>query len=69
MCCELGSPSSTKNQYPELMKQQYELFIAGAWGLHFSSYLMQSMPFLQFLSLILAITASTLTIIKSNKRK
>jgi len=51
------------------MKQQYELFIAGAWGLHFSSYLMQSMPFLQFLSLILAITASTLTIIKSNKRK
>jgi len=36
----------------------------GAWGLHISSFLMASIPYLQVLSLILAIGVSILTLCK-----
>ena len=36
----------------------------GAWGLHFSSFIMQSMPYLQATSLILAIIVSLVTLRK-----
>jgi hypothetical protein len=42
--------------------------LAATWSLHIGSYLMASMPYLQLISLMLAITASTLTIIKMTKK-
>ena len=36
----------------------------GAWGLHLSSYMMASMPYLQVTSLILAIVVSVVTLRK-----
>jgi hypothetical protein len=44
----------------------------GAWGLHISSFLMVSIPYLQVLSLILAIGISILTLrklVKDSKAK
>lgn len=38
-----------------------EALTAGAWGLHLSSFLMASIPYLQVLSLVLAIAVSILT--------
>jgi ABC-type nickel/cobalt efflux system permease component RcnA len=49
-----------------------EVLTAGAWGLHLSSFIMQSMPYLQAISLILAITVSLVTLrklIKDERRK
>jgi len=50
-----------------------ENLTVGAWGLHLSSFIMQSMPYLQAASLILAILVSLLTIRKlireSNEKK
>lgn len=50
-----------------------ETLTAGAWGLHLSSFIMQSMPYLQAASLILAIAVSLLTLRKlikeSNEKK
>ena len=42
--------------------------LAATWSLHIGSYLMASMPYLQFISLVLAMTASILTIIKMTKK-
>jgi ABC-type nickel/cobalt efflux system permease component RcnA len=36
----------------------------GAWGLHLSSYMMVSMPYLQITSLVLAIVVSIVTLRK-----
>jgi len=41
-----------------------EVLTVGAWGLHISSFIMESMPYLQATSLILAITVSLLTLRK-----
>jgi len=41
-----------------------ETLTAGAWGLHISSFIMQSMPYLQATSLILAIVVSLFTLRK-----
>jgi hypothetical protein len=41
-----------------------ELLTVGAWGLHLSSFIMASMPYLQALSLILAIAVSIFTLRK-----
>ena len=41
-----------------------ETLAAGAWGLHLTSFIMQSMPYLQAASLVLAILVSLLTIRK-----
>ena len=49
-----------------------ETLTAGAWGLHLSSFLMASIPYLQVLSLVLAIAVSLLTfrkLIRDSKAK
>ena len=40
---------------------------AGAWGLHLTSFIMESMPYLQATSLILAIIVSLFTLSKLAK--
>ena len=44
-----------------------EVMTLGAWGLHLSSFLMASIPYLQVLSLVLAIGVSILTLRKLAK--
>jgi|LakMenEpi03Aug12_release.lakeMendotaPanAssembly.Ray.scaffolds.fasta_scaffold2047188_2 hypothetical protein len=49
-----------------------ETLTVGAWGLHISSFLMASIPYLQVLSLVLAIGVSILTLrklVKDSKAK
>ena len=49
-----------------------ESLTIGTWGLHISSFIMASMPYLQALSLILAITVSIFTLrklVKDERRK
>lgn len=46
-----------------------EYATASVWGLHLSSYLIASIPYLQVFSLALAITVSIVTLIKLLKRK
>lgn len=49
-----------------------ETLLAGVWGLNFTSYIMQSMPYLQAASLVLAIVVSLLTIrklVRESKKK
>jgi len=41
--------------------------MAGVWSLHLSSYLVASIPYLQVLSLLLAMTVSVMTMIKLTK--
>ena len=66
MCNKLGSITNSENQHSKLRMKNAapELLIAGAWGLHISSFIMESMPYLQATSLILAITVSLLTLRK-----
>ena len=42
-------------------------YMAGVWGLHISSYVVSSIPYLQAISLILAIGVSLITIYKITK--
>lgn len=44
-----------------------ETLTASAWGLHLSSFIMESMPYLQATSLILAILVSLITLYKLTK--
>jgi hypothetical protein len=49
-----------------------EVMTIGAWGLHLSSFVMASIPYLQAISLILAIGVSILTfrkLVKDSKLK
>ena len=66
MCYQLGNPIDTKNQYSKLIMKNAtaETLTAGAWGLHISSFIMHSMPYLQATSLILAIIVSLFTLRK-----
>jgi hypothetical protein len=41
-----------------------DTYFLGSWGLHISSYLMASMPYLQLMSLSLAIIVSVVTLRK-----
>lgn len=41
-----------------------DTYALGAWSLHIGSYLMASMPYLQFMSLTLAIVVSVVTLRK-----
>ena len=41
--------------------------LAGVWGLNISSYLMSSLPYLQAISLVLAITVSIVTLVKLSR--
>ena len=48
-----------------------DTYALGAWSLHIGSYLMASMPYLQFISLSLAIIVSIVTlrkILRSERR-
>lgn len=66
MCNELGRNVNSKNQYSKLIMKNTtaEGLTVGAWGLHFSSFIMQSIPYLQAASLTLAIIVSILTLRK-----
>lgn len=66
MCCWLGVITYSKNKYPklEMRNTTAEVLAAGAWGLHLSSFIVASMPYLQAASLILAIVVSILTLRK-----
>ena len=66
MCNQLGSFINTKNKYTKLIMKNTtaEGLTAGAWGLHLSSFIMESMPYLQATSLILAIVVSLMTLRK-----
>ena len=49
-----------------------EVMTVGAWGLHLSSFIVASIPYLQAISLILAIGVSILTLrklVKDSKSK
>lgn len=49
-----------------------ESLTLGTWGLHLSSFIMASMPYLQALSLVLAIAVSIFTLrklIKDERKK
>jgi hypothetical protein len=48
-----------------------EALTAGAWGLHLTSFIVASIPFLQILSLLLAIGVSLITLrqlVKNSKK-
>lgn len=69
----LGSVTHSKNKYTELMKTATsEALTVGAWGLHLTSFIVASIPYLQALSLILAIAVSIFTLrklVKDSKEK
>lgn len=49
-----------------------ELMTAGAWGLHLTSFIVASIPYLQAISLLLAIGVSIMTLrklVKDSKSK
>lgn len=66
MCCWLGVITNSQNKYSKLKMRNTtaEISAIGAWGLHLSSFIMASMPYLQAASLILAIVVSILTLRK-----
>ncbi len=70
----LGDFASTKDKHSklEMKTATSETLAAGAWGLHITSFLVASIPYLQVLSLLLAIGVSILTIrklVKDSKSK
>ncbi len=69
MCNQLGSTINPENKHSKLKMKNAapEVLTAGAWGLHISSFIMQSMPYLQATSLILAIIVSLFTLRKLRK--
>jgi uncharacterized membrane protein len=74
MCYLLGGTVSTKAKYTKLKMKTAtsETLTAGAWGLHITSFLVASIPYLQVLSLLLAIGVSILTLrklVKDSKAK
>jgi len=74
MCCVLGNFTDTKDKHSklEMKTTTTETLAAGAWGLHLTSFLVASIPYLQVLSLLLAIGVSILTIrklVKDSKAK
>lgn len=66
MCNWLGDINNSEDKYSELKMKDttVEFLTAGAWGLHLSSFIMQSMPYLQAASLLLAIAVSIFTLRK-----
>ena len=70
----MGGIANTKNKYPELNMKTLttEVLAVGAWGLHLTSFMVASIPYLQVLSLVLAIGISILTLrklVKDSKQK
>ena len=66
MCYLLGSIINTKDKHTKLKMKTAtsETLTVGAWGLHLSSFVVASIPYLQAISLILAIVVSILTLRK-----
>lgn len=62
----MGIIIGSKNKYTELkMKTATSEFLTvGAWGLHLTSFIVASIPYLQAASLMLAIVVSILTLRK-----
>lgn len=70
----LGIYIDSKDKHPKLKMKTVtsETLTAGAWGLHITSFLVASIPYLQVLSLLLAIGVSILTLrklVKDSKAK
>ncbi len=66
MCYLLGIYIDSKDKHTKLKMKTVtsETLTAGAWGLHITSFLVASIPYLQVLSLLLAIGVSILTLRK-----
>ena len=74
MCYKLGGRTCTQAKHTKLKMKTLtsETMTIGAWGLHLSSFVMASIPYLQVISLLLAIGVSILTLrklIKDSKAK
>lgn len=69
MCYLLGIYIDSKDKHTKLKMKTVtsEALTAGAWGLHITSFLVASIPYLQVLSLLLAIGVSILTLRKLAK--
>ena len=70
----LGVVTDSKDKHSKLKMKTVtsEALTAGAWGLHITSFLVASIPYLQVLSLLLAIGVSLLTLnklVKDSKNK
>jgi len=66
MCYLLGIYIDSKDKHTKLKMKTVtsETLTAGAWRLHITSFLVASIPYLQVLSLLLAIGVSILTLRK-----
>lgn len=62
----LGVVTDSKDKHSKLKMKTAtsEVLTVGAWGLHLTSFIVASIPYLQALSLILAIGVSILTLRK-----
>ena len=74
MCYILGITTNSKNKHSKLEMKTVtsEVLTVSAWGLHLTSFLVASIPYLQVLSLLLAIGVSILTLsklVRDSKRK
>jgi len=74
MCYLMGIFIDTEDKHTKLKMKTAtsETLTVGAWGLHLSSFVVASIPYLQALSLILAIGVSILTLrklVKDSKAK
>ena len=74
MCNQLGIHLSAEVKHSKLKMKTAtsEVMTVGAWGLHLSSFIVASIPYLQAVSLILAIGVSILTLrklVKDSKAK
>lgn len=69
MCYLLGIFIDSKAKHTKLKMKTAtsEALTVGAWGLHLTSFIVASIPYLQALSLILAIGVSILTLRKLAK--
>jgi hypothetical protein len=70
----LGVVTDSKDKHSKLKMKTVtsEALTAGAWGLHITSFLVASIPYLQVLSLLLAIGVSLLTLnklVRDSKKK
>ena len=70
----LGVTVNSKDKHSKLKMKTLtsETLTVGAWGLHITSFLVASIPYLQVLSLVLAIGVSLLTLsklVRDSKKK
>jgi hypothetical protein len=71
LCYALGNFINSQIKYSELSMKQltsHEILL-GVWGLNVTSYLVSSIPYLQFASLTLAIIVSIVTLRRLAKQE